>query len=112
MNIIKKSNENLTNKDLYFLLTDKSVKKLSDCAGKTISIIDWVLYEDVRRDTGEVQKVLSIKTSDGTFATNSPSCIESFEKIAECFDKDFSKISIVKNKSRMGREYLDCSYVE
>ena len=111
MNILKKSREDLSNKDLYFLLTDKSIKKMQEIAEKTINVVDYVLYEDVRRDTGEISKVLAIKTDNGTYATNSASFIECFEKIVECFGDDFKTISIMQGTSNRGRKYLQCSYV-
>lgn len=111
MNILKRSREDLTQKDLYFLLTDKSIKKLKEASGKNIDVIDYVIYEDVNRQTGELMKILSIKASDCCYATNSPTFIECFEKIVECFGSDFKTISVMEEKSNKGRAYLQCSFV-
>lgn len=110
MEILKRSRESLDKKDLYFMITDKSVKKISENIGK-MKVIDYVLYEDVSRQTGEIYKVLSIKSDTGVYASNSPTLIECFEQIVECFGSDFTEIEIYKSKSNRGREFIQCRYI-
>ncbi len=111
MEIIRKSREDLTKADLYKMITDKGIKKMSDAKGQNLDIIDYVIYEDLNRSTGEVMQILSVKTPSDAYATNSPTFIESFEKIIECFDTDFKTIGILEQKSRAGRAYLQCTYI-
>lgn len=111
MEIIKKSRETLDKKDLYMMLTSKAIKKMSE-APETLKIEDYVIYNDVRRDTGEIQKLISIKSDQGVFASNSITFIECFESIVECFGSDFKTIKIFKEKSNRGREFLNCTYVD
>lgn len=111
MEILRRSREDLSKKDLYFLLTDKSIKKMTDLAGKTIDIVDYVIYEDLNRTTEEMHKIISIKTPDGAYASNSVTFIECFEQIISCFGEDFKTISVFENTSNRGRKFLQCSYV-
>lgn len=110
MEILRMSREDLSKKDKYFLVTSPEIKKMKELAGESIELIDWIIYNTVDRETGETYKVLSISTAKGTFATNSPTMIESFEQIIECFDNDFKVINIFTGKSNKGREFLMCSY--
>ena len=111
MNIIKKSREDLSNKELYFLLTDPQIQKMGDLENTEINIKDFVEYEDVSKTTGEIYTVISVSTDLGTFATNSKTFIECFERIVECFGSDFRTIKVFKGTSNKGRKFLQCSYV-
>ena len=111
MNIIKKSREDLSKKDLYFMLTDPEIKKMSDLKDTEINVKDFVEYEDVSKTTGEIYTVISIATDQGTFATNSKTFIECFEKIVECFGTDFTTIKVFNGTSNKGRKFLQCSYI-
>lgn len=112
MEILRMSREDLSKKDKYFLVTSPEVKKMKELAGQKVDLIDWIIYNTADRETGEIYKVLSVLTSSGTYATNSPTMIESFEQIVECFDNDFKQINIFTGKSNKGREFLMCSYSE
>ena len=112
MEILKKSREDMNKKDLYFLVTSPEIKKMKELSGNTIDLIDWVLFNSADRETGEVYKVLSLKTDSGVYATNSATMIEAFEQIIECFENEFSKINIFEGKSNKGRSFLMCSYAE
>lgn len=111
MNILSRSRESLDKKDLYFMVTDSSIKKISEIPTPKVKISDWVIYEDTSRQTGEIYKVISIKTDTGVYASNSPTLIECFEKIVECFGSDFTEIEIFKGKSNRGREFIQCRYI-
>ena len=111
MEIIKRSRESLDKKDLYMMITSKEIKKMSDAPEK-LKILDYVIYNDVRKDTGEIEKLISIKSEQDVFASNSVTFIECFEAIIECFGSDFNTIRIFKEKSKRGREFLNCCYVE
>lgn len=112
MEILRKSRENMDKKDLYFLVTSPEIKKMRELSGSTVNLIDWVLFNSVDRETGELYKVISIKTDSGVYATNSPTMIEAFEQIVECFGNEFNSINIFEGKSNKGRSFLMCSYAE
>ena len=112
MEILRKSREDMTKKDLYFLVTSPEIKKMRELAGTRVTLIDWVMFNSVDRETGELYKVISIKTDSGVYATNSPTMIDTFEQILACFGDDFSSINIFEGKSSKGRSFLMCSYAE
>lgn len=112
MEILRKSREDMNKKDLYFLVTSPEIKKMKALSGKTVNLHDWVLFNSVDRETGELYKVLSLKTDEGVYATNSATMIEAFEQIVECFENDFSAINIFEGRSNKGRSFLMCSYAE
>ena len=112
MEILRKSREDMNKKDLYFLVTSPEIKKMRELSGSTVNLIDWVLFNSVDRETGELYKVISITTDRGDYATNSPTMIEAFEQVGECFGEDFSAINIFEGKSNKGRSFLMCSYAE
>lgn len=112
MEILRKSREDMNKKDLYFLVTSPEIKKMKELSGKTVNLHDWVLFNSVDRETGELYKVLSLKTDEGVYATNSATMIEAFEQIVECFENDFSSINIFEGRSNKGRSFLMCSYAE
>ncbi len=111
MTIIKRSREDLTKADLYKMVTDKTIKKMSTVTGQNLDIEDYVIYEEVNNSTGEIMRILSVKTKTGAYATNSPTFIESFEKIIECFGSDFKTIGVLEDTSRAGRKYIQCTYI-
>lgn len=110
MEILNVSREDLDKKDKYLLVASPEIKKMKELAGKSVELIDWILYTTMDRETGEAYKVLSIRTVDGSYATNSPTMIESFEQIIACFGSDFKVINIFTGKSNKGREFLLCSH--
>lgn len=112
MEILRKSREDMNKKDLYFLVTSPEIKKMRELSGTTVNLIDWVMFNSVDRETGESYKVISIKTDSGVYATNSPTMIEGFEQIVECFGNEFNAINIFEGKSNKGRSFLMCSYAE
>lgn len=112
MEILRKSREDMNKKDLYFLVTSPEIKKMKELSGTTVKLLDWVMFKSVDRETGDPYKVLSIKTDNGVYATNSATMIESFEQIVECFENDFSAINIFEGHSNRGRNFLMCSYAE
>lgn len=110
MNIIMKSREDLNKEDLYFLVATECFK-MQDVKDQTIEVKDWVVCEDTDKGTGEIKTILFVRSNDMTYATVSPTFIESFKTIVNCFGTDFSKISIKSGRSNKGREFLTCEYV-
>lgn len=114
MEIIKMS-KNVEGADLYFLTTSPEIKKMTSVKGKTLALDKWALFEDAERNTGEIRKILSIKSGDTMYATNSVTFIESFEAMLECFDKtglDVHHIRVANGFSKGGREFINCVYVD
>ena len=98
---------------LTHLKETEQVKDLPD--GETYSVLDWLVYLSENKD-GETNEVLLIVAvdEDGVehfLTTVSTTFKESFREMVESFGCDFywKKIS---GKSKAGREYVDCEFVE
>lgn len=106
MNIIKTSRE-MDRKDIYKMTKGAGVRKLKELKGATVCVNDWILFTD-QNNNGEEVKLLSIKTDEGIYATNSKPFIEEFLKLAEVLDYDMHDvaINILTRTSKAGREFM------
>lgn len=105
-----KTNRTMTAKELYEMTKSHSIEKLSDCCAERLTVIDYVLREDVNSD-GEVVQVLTIRTVDGhLYGTISASFIRDFVAIIECGVEMPCEIEIIRNKGRSGRTFLTCEW--
>lgn len=98
---------------LTHLKVTEQVKELPDKA--MYSVLDWLVYLSENKD-GETNEVLLIIAvdEDGVehfLTTVSATFKESFLEMTDSFGCDFiwKKIS---GKSKAGREYVDCEFVE
>lgn len=98
---------------LTHLKETEQVKDLPD--GEPYSVRDWLMYLSENKD-GETNEVLLIIAEDVIggehfLTTVSATFKESFLEMADSFGCDFiwKKIS---GKSKAGREYVDCEFVE
>ena len=98
---------------LTHLKETEQVKDLPDDA--TYSVLNWLVYLSENKD-GETNEVLLIIAEDEDGAchyltTVSATFKESFLEMTDSFGCDFiwKKIS---GKSKAGREYVDCEFVE
>lgn len=109
MKILSTSKE-LTKKEAFALAHD--ALKLSDLEGETIEVSAYMFYEDEDPKTGEVKKILAIKTVEGLiYGTNSETFQKKFVDImANVYDDDSEPktITIVSGVSKAGRKYIDC----
>lgn len=114
MEIIKMS-KNVEGADLYFLTTSPEIKKMTSVKGETLSLDKWALFEDADRKTGEMRRILSIKSGDKMYATNSVTFIDSFETMLACFDSmgmEVHHIKVTTGTSNGGREFINCVYAD
>ena len=114
MEIIKMS-KNVEGADLYFLTTSPEIQKMTTVKGGTLALDKWVLFADEDRKSGEMRRVLSIKSGDKMYATNSETFIESFKTMMACFDKmglDVHHIRVSTGTSKGGREFINCVYAD
>lgn len=111
MNIIKKSREDLTAIDLYKMTKNADIMRMSDLPGGTpIHVEDWVLYEDQKQSTGELQIILAIRTGGEVYATNSVTFTREFADIVAMFEgEDLPDIVKVDGKSKAGRAFITCA---
>lgn len=111
MNIIQSTTTD--KKAVYQMTKGANVARVQDHEGETITVADFVLYEDVKSD-GTSMLILSMKDSNtgNIIATNSPTFKEAFLDIAaicgEPADMIGENIRIDSGTSKAGRKYLTC----
>lgn len=110
MNIIKQMNDQRTFEEMAKLTRGQD--KLSNHAGETIRLRDWIIYEETNLNTGEIVTICSLMLEDGTvYATNSKTFITEFMYLADMavmFDRTLSTITIDTGRSRNGRTFYTC----
>lgn len=109
MNIIK-TTSGLSNMDQYKMIKDASIKSISSLEDNTVLTYEaYILYNDIDKDGEEIQ-LLSIKTAEGVYATNSKTFIEDFTDALEILDEsDITTITVLKGTSKSNRTYYRCS---
>lgn len=102
--------EELTPHILHHMTMSKDITKMRDRVGEVIPVKHFMLYEDVN-SKGEAQRILSIDDGDTVSATNSPTFISDFERIAELYamcGATLDSVTVVAGVSKSGREYITC----
>lgn len=103
--------ENLTNKQKYDLTMSPKTRKMKDAKGTVLEISAWCVYTDADKD-GNDRQVLSLLTPEGeTYATNSATFADDFDKMVDLFGADgITAIEVISGTSKAGREYITCAY--
>lgn len=121
VNIIKASKDKLSVKERYDLTLSQAAQKLSNQKGQAIDFDLWALYETPDTKTGEVREILSLRTPEGeVYATNSPTFIREFLKIADMIEQakadgekaEFKSVIVMSGTSNAGREFITAVYNE
>ncbi len=118
MNIVAHSAGITTAAQMYALTTSPVRKKMTELAGKTVALVDWVEYTDTDVHGNEMALVSIRADVDGVkdvYCTNSSTFARSFNAAVAAyaaFDEDVKFIKVVQGKSRNNRPYLDCVAVE
>lgn len=115
MEIIKKSSDELTMKQMYDLTKSPEIQRVSDNEGALVKVDAWALYNDTD-NIGNTREILSILDNEvGALATNSETFIRNFMEISEmCHDCDVEvqHIKISSGISKAGRTFYTCVYVD
>lgn len=115
MEIIKKSSDELTMKQMYDLTKSPEIQKVSDNDGVLLQVDAWALYKDTDKD-GNTREILSILDNEiGAVATNSATFIRDFMEITEmCADcgVEAHHVKISSGTSKAGRKFYICVYVD
>lgn len=115
MEIIKKSSEELTVKQMYDLTRSPEIQKVSDNDGALVQVDAWALYKDTDKD-GNTREILSILDNEvGAVATNSATFIGDFMEITKmCADcgVEVHHVKISSGTSKAGRKFYTCVYVD
>lgn len=115
MEIIKKSRDELTMKQMYDLTKSPEIQRVSDNDGALLQVDAWVLYNDTDA-IGNTREILSILDNEvGAIATNSATFIRDFMEITEmCLDcgVEVQHVKISSATSKAGRKFYTCVYVD
>lgn len=115
MEIIKKSSDELTMKQLYDLTKSPEIQRVSDNDGALLQVDAWLLYNGTDA-IGNMREILSILDNEvGAIATNSATFIHDFMEITEmCHDcgVEVQHVKISSATSKAGRKFYTCVYVD
>lgn len=113
MEIIKKSNTEMSKKDIFMMTKNQSIRTVKSLQnGAKINVTHWVEFKDVNNN-GEIVEILSMMDEDGScYASNSKSFKEMFFDIIEILEQD-SGFTIEKlgGKTKAGREFVTCGLI-
>lgn len=113
MEIIKKSSDELTVKQVYDLTRSPEIQRVSDNEGALVQVDAWALYKDTDKD-GNEREILSILDEEvGAVATNSATFIRDFMEITEMcedFGMEVKHVKISSGTSKAGRKFYTCVY--
>lgn len=96
--------------ELYNMTSSSKVGRLSDIDG-AIDVESFLLFEQPRVDTGEINKVLVIATPEQEYyASNSKTFVNDVEKIIECFKGAElpKRWNVVHKRGKNGRNFITC----
>lgn len=111
MKIIKTYPEELSNKKLYDLTLSPMIRKMSENEGAVLEVAAYCFYEDEDSD-GNSRQLLSVLTPEGdSFATNSTTFREDFQRLIDLFGPDgVTAIEVISGTSKAGRRFITCAY--
>ena len=112
MEIINQSRE-FSTIEAYQLLRNPETQKMSSNKDIPFEVDCWCIFQDVKKLTGEVQEILSIKTKGGeVFATNSKTFMDEFLTIWDMFkmkNEEVPPIKVISGTSKNGRTFITCT---
>lgn len=114
MKIIK-ANEILTMKDKYDLTRNPETERMSNHKDEILSIDQFMIREEENQKDGEVVTIVSIKSGENIYATNSSVFVREFTalvEMAEEANETIHHIKIVGGKSKNNRDFISCVYVD
>ena len=77
--------KNLSKEELYSLLMPETSVNMSEKVDTNVVIDQFCITEEMDDFTGELKKVLAMKSGGDVIITNSKSCIRDFEKMLTIF---------------------------
>lgn len=113
LEIIRKSDEEMTKKDIFMMTKNQGIRTVKGLSnGTKISVVHWIEFSDVNSGTGEKVEILSMMDENGeVFATNSKSFKEMFFDIVDIMDGDQFTIEKLGGKTKAGRDFVTCSLI-
>lgn len=112
MTITEKSTETMSKQSIYKMTkspSTKSVNKLQD--GDTITITEWVEYDDINSKGDEVHIFAMLDDNGNTYACQSKTFIEQVKSIIDIFGLPVT-IKKLSGMTKSDREYVTCDYAK
>lgn len=108
---------NLDKKTKYNMMKAPDMEKMSAHVGDVISVKCFLMRDDdIMIDEGVIKHnfILSIMDDQGViYSTNSPTFIREFNAAYEVFGaEDIHHVEIVGGRSKAGRNYITCKYID
>lgn len=113
MEILRKSDEEMTKKDVFMLTKNQKIRTVKSLEnGAKITVVHWVEFSDVNASTGEAVEILSMMNEEGEcFATNSKSFKDMFFDIVDIMDGEDFTIEKLGGKTKAGRDFVTCGLI-
>lgn len=117
MNITKKSGE-LSIMEQYQLTMSPKIQRIKDCVGQRFEVAKWCVYEDIDKKSGDTKEILSMMSPEGeVFATNSDTFKNDFKDILSLLESagmagTVFSLEVITGKSKAGRDFFTCAFVE
>lgn len=107
---IKEMSREFTKVEKYLMTIAPDIQSLKDIEdGVSIPVDGYILFNDVK-DTGEVQKIISIITPDKkVYSGQSSTFIKSVKDIEAVMDGEKFSIVKISGKTKAGRDYINCT---
>lgn len=112
MEILRKSDEEMTKKDVFMLTKNQKIRTVKSLEnGAKIAVVHWVEFTDVNSN-GEVVEILSMMDETGDcYATNSKSFKDTFFDIVDIMDGEDFTIEKLGGKTKAGRDFVTCGLI-
>lgn len=114
MNIIK-CTENLNMKDKYDLTRNPETERMSNHKDEVLSVDQFMIREEENPKTGELVTIVSIKSGNEVYATNSSVFVREFTALvgmAEEANETIHHIKVVGGHSKNNRDFISCVYID
>lgn len=98
----------LSKEHLYALVMPEESTNMGDKIGTNVVVDQFCISEEADDYSGEIKKVLAIKSGDEIVITNSKSCIRDFEKMLAIFKDDVKCIYVYTEMSSNMRDITRC----
>ena len=107
---IKEMSREFTNVEKYLMTTAPDIEPLKNIAdGASIPIDGFLIFDDIK-DSGEVQKIVSIITPDKkVYSGQSATFRQSLKDIESVMDGEKFSIIKISGKTKAGRDYINCT---
>ena len=114
MTIIK-ATPNLSMKDKYDLTRNPETERMSNHKDEVLSIDQFMIREELNASNNEPVTIVSIKSGDTVYATNSAVFVREFTSLvgmAEEANETIHHIKVIGGRSRNNRDFISCVYVD